>query len=224
MIPGSRKILLIGAGGHCLSVLDSLLGVSNYACIGIIDKEGTKNSGTGCAGKKVLDIPVIGSDDDLVRLHEEGFTDAFITVGSIKDCTVRMKLYELVKQIGYHVPNIIDKSSTAGSGISLGEGIYIGKNSVVNAGSRIGNCAIINTSSIIEHECRIGDFVHIAPGAILCGNVQIGKESHIGAGSMIKQGVHIGSGVMIGMGSVVLKDIRDHVTAYGNPCREVSNE
>ena len=35
----ANKILLIGAGGHCLSVLDSLLSSYHYKDIGIVDKK-----------------------------------------------------------------------------------------------------------------------------------------------------------------------------------------
>jgi acetyltransferase EpsM len=65
----------------------------------------------------------------------------------------------------------------------------------------------------------IGDYVHIAPGAILCGNVEVGEGSFIGAGSTIMQGIKIGKWAVIGAGSVVVRDIPDHVTALGSPCR-----
>jgi acetyltransferase-like isoleucine patch superfamily enzyme len=61
--------------------------------------------------------------------------------------------------------------------------------------------------------------VHIAPGSILCGSVQIGEGSLIGAGSTIIPGVRIGKWTVIGAGSVVTKDIPDHVTAVGSPCK-----
>jgi len=220
-MPEIRKILLLGAGGHCKSVLDSIISSYCYDSIGIIDKIlpsiEDENS-------NIMGIPIIGEDNDLTRLYSEGFTEAFITVGSIGDVSLRKKLYITIKQIGFHIPNIVDSSSIVSSFAVLGEGIYIGKNAVVNADAKIGNCAIINTSAVIEHECRIGDFVHIAPGSILSGNVWIDEGTHIGAGSVIKQGLHIGADTMIGIGSVVLKDIKSKVTAYGNPCKEVKHD
>jgi sugar O-acyltransferase (sialic acid O-acetyltransferase NeuD family) len=223
-MPENKKILLIGGGGHCISVLDSLISNYDYASIGIVDKGGSQSINPENTLKSILDIPIVGDDKDLARLHAEGFTDAFITVGSIKDCTIRKKLYQIVKQIGFHIPNIIDKSSVVSPYASIGEGIFIAKNAVINTNVRIGNCAIVNTSSIIEHDCCIADFVHIAPGSILSGNVHVDKDSLIGAGCVIKQGIRIGAGTIIGMGSVVLKDIGDHVIAYGIPCKEVNYE
>lgn len=222
-MPENRKILLLGAGGHCKSVLDSLITLSQFDSIGIIDKKKKQPRIEG-ENDDLMGIPTVGEDQDLARLFSEGYTYAFITVGSIGDVSLRRKLYLSIKKIGFQIPNIIDKSSILSPFTTLGEGIYIGKHAVVNTHTHIGNCAIINTSAVIEHECRIGDFVHIASGSILCGKVQIDAGAHIGAGSVIKQGNHIGADTIIGMGSVVLKDIGSGVTAYGNPCKEVEHE
>jgi sugar O-acyltransferase (sialic acid O-acetyltransferase NeuD family) len=209
-----RKILLLGAGGHCLSVLDSLMTSCEFQTIGIVDREKLENG-----INNIMGIPILGGDEDLPKLFQEGFTDAFITVGSVGNTDIRRKLYLKVKEIGFHIPNIIDKTSIISDWTTLGEGIFVGKNVVINANSEIGNLAIINTSSTIEHECRIGDYVHIAPGDVVCGNVQIEHDAHIGAGSVIRQGIHIGAGTVIGCGSVVVKDLAANVKAYGNPCR-----
>lgn len=223
----SRKILLLGAGGHCRSVLDSLTALSCYDRIGLVNKINSEISSVKekvSFGDILFACPVVGADEDLKRLFQEGYTDAFITVGSIGETSVRRRLYKTLKQIGFHIPNIIDKTSVISSHALLGEGIFVGKNAVVNTNANIGNCAIINTSAVIEHECSIGDFVHVAPGAILGGNVTVGTGTHIGSGSVIRQGIRIGSGSMVGMGSIVVNNIADNVTAYGNPCKEVKNE
>ncbi len=209
-----RRILLLGAGGHCISVLDSLLTSGEYQTIGIIDREKLEHGITSIMG-----IPIIGGDEDLLRLQAEGYSDAFITVGSVGNTHIRRNLYRKVKELGFHIPNIIDKTSILSGWTTLGEGIFIGKNVVINACSNVGNLAIINTSSTIEHECRIGDYVHIAPGCVVCGNVLIENDTHIGAGSVIRQGIHIGTDTIIGCGSIIVKDIDAKVTAYGNPCR-----
>jgi sugar O-acyltransferase (sialic acid O-acetyltransferase NeuD family) len=239
-MPENRKILLLGVGGHGKSVLDSLITMDCYDNIAFVDriqeyttfqniyKDLNEASDKNCNlmknkdnGNILMKYPVVGEDKDLERLLSEGYTEAFVAVGSIGDVTVRRKLYELIKKIGFKIPNIIDKSSVVSPYTSLGEGIFIGKNAVVNVETRIGNCAIINSSCVIEHECCIGDFAHIASGSILSGNVQIGAGTHIGAGSVIRQGIQIGAESMIGVGSVVVKNLSDRIVAYGNPCREV---
>jgi sugar O-acyltransferase (sialic acid O-acetyltransferase NeuD family) len=212
----NKKILLVGGGGHCKSVLDSLLELNEFSEIGIIDKIENKD-------KLILGVPVVGCDEDLQRLFLKGYEYAFVSVGSIGNPNIRIKLFNLLNGIGFKIPNIIDPSATVSHHVNMEMGIFVGKNAVINAGSTISKGAIINTGTIIEHDCIIGEFVHIAPGTVLSGEVQIGDNTHIGANSVIKQQLKIGSDSIIGMGSIVLGNVRDHIVAYGNPCREVSS-
>lgn len=210
----NKKILLIGGGGHCKSVLDSLLKANLYDEIAIIDRKEN-------IGKKIFGVDIIGCDNDLSELYKKGYKYAFITIGSIGNPSIRIRLSNLIKKIGFQTPNIVDPTATLSENVHLSEGIYIGKNSIINAGSLIERFAIINTGSIVEHDCIIGEFSHVSPGCVLCGGVQVSRGSHIGAGSVIKQQVKIGLNTLIGMGSVVLEDIAEGVLAYGNPCKEV---
>lgn len=209
-----KKILLIGGGGHCLSVLDSLLESKEYNEIAIIDTKDKIND-------DILGVKIIGTDEDLTQLFEDGYRYAFISIGSIGNPKLRIRLYNLVKSIGYNVPIIADKSSVISKKAKLSEGVYVGKGAIINVGSVIRECAIINTGAIIEHECIINEFAHISPGTVLSGNVKIGKYTHIGTNSTVRQSISIGEETLIGSGSNVVKDIGDNTTAYGNPCREV---
>ena len=206
-----KKLLLIGGGGHCHSVLETILTLKLYDEIGIIDSIDSSYFG----------IHVVGNDDDIPALYKAGWTDAFITVGSVGDTRIRRRIYDTVKKHGLFVPTIIDSTAIIGRGVDLGEGTFIGKRAVVNAGVSIGTCAIINTGAIIEHDCRIGEFTHISPGTTLCGQVRVGRDSHVGAGSVVRQLIEIGNKTLIGAGSVIVKNIPDNVKAYGNPCMVV---
>ncbi|UGB30428.1 acetyltransferase [Metabacillus sp. B2-18] len=210
----NKKIILVGGGGHCKSVLDTLLLTNQYSEIGVVDLKEFLN-------KKVLSASVIGTDKDLPQLYKGGYKHAFVSLGSIGKTSRRINLYNTLEDIGFTIPNIIDPTAIISNDVQLGNGIFIGKKAVINAGATIHNGAIINTASIIEHDCIVGEFTHIAPGTVMCGNVQVGRETHIGANSVIKQQIKIGSHTMIGMGSIVLKDIGDSKEAFGSPCKEV---
>lgn len=210
----SKRILLVGGGGHCKSVLDCLLELKKFTEIGIIDMNNN-------IGDLILDVPVIGCDDDLPQLFADGYKYAFVTIGSIGKPTLRIKLFNKLSKIGFQIPNIIAPSAVVSRYVKMETGIFAGKNTVINAGSTIHRGAIINSGSIIEHDCFIGAFSHIAPGSVLSGEVQVGESTHIGANSVIKQQIKIGSNSIIGMGSVVVNDIDDNIVAYGNPCKGV---
>ncbi len=206
-----KKLLLIGGGGHCHSVLDSILTLNIYDDVGIIDAE----------SDSYLGVPVIGTDADIPSLINKGWTEAFITVGSVGNTTIRRRLYEMVKKAGLTLPTIIDPTAIIGKGVTIGEGTFVGKRSIVNAGTSVGVCTIINTGAILEHDCQIRDFVHISPGTVLCGQVLIGEDSHVGAGSTVRQLINVGENSLIGAGSVVVRDIPSNAKAYGNPCKVV---
>ena len=207
----NKRILLIGGGGHCKSVLDSLLELNEYAEIGIVDKKEN-------LGKSVMGVPVVGCDDDLPALFRDGYRYAFVTVGNP---TLRIKLFNLLREIGYEIPVIIDDSAKVSKHAIIEQGVFVGKKSIINAGAIIQKGAIINSGSIVEHDCQIGTFSHIAPGAVLGGEVVAGENSHVGSNATVKQQIHIGSYSIFGMGSVVLNDIDSKTMAYGNPCKEV---
>jgi len=209
---GSRKILLVGGGGHCRSVLDSLLSMGGYDEIGIVERL----SGNWPA---LLGVPVVGSDADLPRLFNSGWIYAAITLGSVGDPTNRRRLYETLKSLGFTFPSIIDPSAVIGRAVTLGEGTFVGKQAAINSGSTVGHCAIINTGAVVEHDCSIGDFAHISPGAVLCGEVEVGRNAHVGAGAVVRQGIKVGQGTLIGAGSVIINDIAGNCTAVGVPAR-----
>ncbi|MBR1495686.1 MAG: acetyltransferase [Acidaminococcaceae bacterium] len=206
-----RKLLLIGGGGHCRSVLDSVLSLSAYDEIGIVDYNKTPVAG----------IPVVGQDEDLFDLKANGWTDAFITVGSVGDTSLRQRLFKLITEIGFTLPSIIDSTAVVAKDVIMGKGCFIGKGAIINAGTCIDEAVIVNTGAVIEHECKIEAFAHISPGTVLCGQVTIGEHTHVGAGSVVRQQIQIGSNTLVGAGSVVVKDLPAKVKAFGNPCKVV---
>lgn len=201
-----KKVVLLGGGGHCRSVLDSLLKLKQYEEIAILDQEEH-------LGEEILGCRVVGTDQILPNLKKHGFEDAFITVGSITDTTVREKILQKVKKAGFHVINIIDPTAVIAENVLFGYGVYVGKQAVINAYSRISNMAIINTASVIEHGCFVGEFVHVSAGAVLCGDVHVGNQSFIGAGATVIQGIHIGRKCFVKAGSLI-KDNMDTKNGY----------
>ncbi len=210
-----NRLLLIGGGGHCRSIIDSLALLNTYDEIGIVDNNVTN---------EYLNAHYVGRDDDLVHLYESGWDNAFVSIGSVGNTLPRRKIYGILKEIGFKIPTIIDSTAVISKDIQIGEGCFVGKKAIINFGTVLRNCCIINSGAIIEHDCIIDEFSHVAPGTVICGNVNIGKDSHIGAGSVVRQSIKIGNEVMVGIGSVVVKNISNGTVAFGNPCCEIESE
>ena len=203
-------LVLIGGGGHCRSVIGSLRKNEKYASTDVVVVDPKLQ-----IGSMVDDCRVVGTDGDLQILYDQGYKEAFITVGSIKNTEKRRELYNVVVERGFSLPTIIDKSSVISEDIKIETGVYVARGSIINSGCRIGVSAIINTGAIIEHDCSIGAFSHIAVGAVVCGGVEIGDGVLVGANSTIIQGIKIGSGSVIGAGSTVIADVPQNTLAVG---------
>lgn len=207
-----RKLIVLGAGGHCSSVVDSIC-PGMYSEIAGIDLPEN-------VGKTILGVKIKGCDEEIEDFFKAGYTDAFITLGTIGNTKRRRALYSIIKQIGFIIPNIIDPTAIISkSGVRMNEGIFIGKGAIVNADTYIGNCCIINTRASVDHGTKIGDFVNLSPGSCISGDVIVENDTHIGTASTIIQGIKIGANTMIGAGSVVVRDIPANVVAYGCPCK-----
>lgn len=203
-----KKVVLIGGGGYCSGVIDSLNKMGGYQIVGITDP--IKEKGT-----LFCNVPVLGDDSCLNDIFQSGACFAHITVGAIGDNTLREKLIKIALDIGFTLISIIDPSAKVSEFVKLGEMIYIGKNAVINSDVEIGNYCIVNTSSVVEHGCRLGDFVHAAPSSAMAGDVRIGDNTHIGINATIIQGIRIGNYCMIGAGSTILRDISSSEKVYG---------
>ncbi len=207
-----RKLVLIGGGGHCKSVLDTAARMNCFDEIVITDPNIEQ-------GKLILDHSIVGSDNCLEELFQKGFKYAFITIGSVNFNPLREKIADKIASLGFLFPVIHDPSAIISDSAIIGDGSFIGKNAIINAEAKIGKHCIINTSAIIEHECNVGDFSHISVGTVLCGEVTIGGNCVIGSNSTVIQRLIVGNNSVIGAGSVVTKDIPSNCTAIGVPAR-----
>nr|WP_314993492.1 acetyltransferase [uncultured Capnocytophaga sp.] len=189
------NIILIGGGGHCVSVIDVIEQQGIYNIKGIIDiKENI--------GKDVLGYRIIGSDNDLEDLFIS-CPNAIVSVGQIKSSSLRIHLFQKLKTIGYHLPTIISPLAYVSKHIIIEEGTIIMHHALVNAGAKIGRNCIINTKANIEHNAQVEDFCHISTGAIVNGDCIIGKETFIGSNATISNGVTIPPNSIISAGEFV---------------------
>ena len=190
------KILLIGGGGHCHSVIDVIEQENKFTIAGIIDKK-------ELIGTKVLDYEIIGCDDDLDKLFKT-YQYAIITVGQIKSNSLRVKLYDLIKSIGYNIPTIISPLAYVSKYTNIGNGTVIHHQALVNANAKIGRNCIINSKALIEHDVTIEDNCHISTGAIINGGVVVEQNSFVGSNATTKEYITIKHNSFIKAGSLVV--------------------
>lgn len=191
-----KKIILIGGGGHCKSVIDVVEQNGLFKIAGIIDKSELLDT-------KLLGYPIIGSDNDITKISKK-YDYAIVTVGQIKSPLIRIKLFNLVKKAGFILPVIISPNAYVSRHTKIGMGTVIMHNAIVNANSFIGENCIINSKALIEHDCKISNHCHISTNATINGGVVIQEESFIGSNSTIKELVKIKKKSLIKAGSIVI--------------------
>ena len=178
-----EKIILIGGGGHCHSVIDVIEQENKYEIIGIID---TKEN----IGKKVLNYEIIACDDDLGTIFET-CKNAIITVGQIESNKIRVKIYNKLKKIGFNLPAIISPIAYVSKHSFIDEGTVIMHHSLINANVRIGKNCIINTKALIEHDSIVEDNCHISTASVINGGVVVKENSFFGSNATSKQSIEI---------------------------------
>lgn len=211
-----ERIILIGAGGHAKTVVDTIKKQNLFEIAGFIDY--------GEKGREVYrGYKLIGNDGDLKDLYLSGIQYAFVCIGFMGRSTIREILYEKLTQIGFTLPLIIDETAVVAEDVKIGEGTYVGRNAVLNVAASVGKMCIINTATVVEHEADVGDFSHIAVGAVMCGGAKTGRGTLIGANSTIIQNIEVGEGSIIVAGSVVVDNIPPLCVAAGVPSRVIKD-
>jgi len=190
-----KKIILIGGGGHCRSVIDVIEQEARFKIVGIVDKPKLLNS-------KILGYPVVGNDSDLKNLANK-YENAFITVGQVKTSSLRIKLYDLAIEAGFTLPFIISPNAYVSKHSKIGRGTIIMNDAIINANAYVGNNCIINSKALIEHDCSISNHCHISTNATINGGVKIGSQCFIGSNVTTRENITVKDNSFIKAGSLI---------------------
>jgi len=199
-----KKIILIGAGGHCVSCIDVIEVERKYKITGLIDNR-KKNS--------LLKYKILGNDKTLKKFSKK-VKYALITVGHIKDSKIRENLFKRISKFGFKSPTIISPLSYVSKHAVVGEGTIVMHGSTINAGVKIGKNCIINSNSLVEHDVVVEDHCHISTRSTINGGVIIKKNSFVGSCSVIKQNLKIGKNCFINANLFIRKNLKNNSKVY----------
>ena len=190
-----KKIVLIGGGGHCKSVIDVIEQEGQFNIEGIVDV-------AELLGSEILGYPVLGTDDDIPKLAKK-YKNAIITVGQIKSPKLRIKLFDLAVKSGFTMPKIISPNAYISKHSSIGNGVVVMHNAIINANSSIGDNCIINSKALVEHDCKISSHCHISTNATINGGAMVGSGSFVGSNATTKELAVIKDNSFIKAGSLI---------------------
>jgi sugar O-acyltransferase (sialic acid O-acetyltransferase NeuD family) len=204
-----EKIILIGGGGHCKSVIDTIESEGRFDIAGIVDVPGKLH-------EKILGYEIFASDNDLPLLAAE-YKYFFITVGLIRDFRPRQNMFEKLKMLGCNLPVVISPNAYVSTHSKISPGTLVMPFAFINAGVSIGPNCIVNTSSIVEHDTIIGANNHISTACVINGTCIIGDNNFLGTNATLLNNLVVGNNNLIGASSVVVKNVGDGLKLFGNP-------
>jgi sugar O-acyltransferase (sialic acid O-acetyltransferase NeuD family) len=208
----NSPLVVIGGGGHSLSIISMVKETTENKIIGYTD---LTNKGA------VLGVCYLGKEELLDPKKHPYLLMGISYTNSPKDRGLRFHLTKTLENKGFYFPSFSSKSSIVSSDIILKKGTLVFNGAIINTSSEIGEHAVINTGAIIEHGCEIGHQFFLGPRAVVCGDVKIGNNVFIGAGSVLKDSISICDDVVIGMCTIVTKNITEPGIYIGNPARKL---
>ena len=188
------NIILIGGGGHCVSVIDVIENENKFNILGILDSNIKENN--------VLGYKILGGDNLIPKLVNEN-TYFLITVGQIKSYSIRKNIAKTLIENNAKLATVISPLAYVSKHAYTEEGTIVMNHAVVNAKAKIGKNCIINTMSNIEHGVSIGDFCHISTCAVINGESVIGSGTFIGSNATISNGISIKENSIISAGKFI---------------------
>jgi sugar O-acyltransferase (sialic acid O-acetyltransferase NeuD family) len=203
-------MLIAGAGGHAIEVLDVLMETMSEEKVVFFDDQTTL--------KKVHDrLLVLKSLQDVKKLFASEAQFCLGLGGPLN----RKKLYDQLSEQGGRQLGVRSETAIISPWADVHAGADLMKMTFVSSLAKIGIGTLINTRALVHHHAVVGDFCELSPSATLLGGAKVGNFVFVGAGAVILPGVSVCDHTIIGAGAVVNRPIEKPGTYAGNPARKI---
>jgi len=205
----TRSLLILGAGGHALSVADAAES-AGFRVVGFV----SDHVGDSAA----LAAPIFPD----VSSTEWGTLEVALGIGAnfIREDIYASTLESYPELV---VASVIHGSAWVSPAAVVHAGAVVLSQASVGPSATLGTGALINTAASLDHESQLGDFASLGPGAHTGGRVSIGARSMVGLNAGVLQGRQIGEDTVIGAHSLATQDFASSVVALGIPCQVTKN-
>lgn len=157
--------------------------------------------------------------EDFAKAYPTDEAEVIIAVG---EPSAREALYNRVIGGGYRLGVLVHPTAIVSPSAKLGQGAVIKDSVSVSSGAVVGENVYVNGISLIGHGVVIGAHSQISSHVVIAGNTTVGTGVYVGISACVRDHIEIGDHAVIAMGAVVMKSVRPHRTAMGNPAREIA--
>lgn len=204
-------MLIGGAGGHAIEILDILLETNSQEEIAFFDDVTDVQNVHGSF--------LVLKDETQARDWLSRSKHFCIGAGGVK---TRQFLYRLLSKFGGELIGVRARTAEISSFSNVDSCVDVCKQVFISSLAAVGRGTLVNTGARIHHHVHVGMFCEISPGSTLLGGVTIGDYCSVGSGAVVLPKISVCKNVVIGAGSIVTRNIFEPGTYVGNPARRVT--
>jgi len=205
-----KKLIICGAGETALLAFEYFTKDSDYEVIAFSIHSKYRKT------KELLGLPIY----DLESLNKNIPASEyylFVALSSNHLNRDRAKLYNELKEKGYHFASYVSSKAFVWDNVEIGENCFILENNVLQPFAKVGDNVTLWSGNHIGHRTEICKHVFISSHCVISGYCEIGEYSFLGVNCTLADNVKVASDNFISMGTVISKNT-DHDGLYsGNP-------
>lgn len=168
----SKRLLVLGAGGHGKVVREVALSLSDIDGKPVYDAVDFLDDNSSDA---------IGKIDDLGKYRYQ-YSDAFCGIGNNR---IRKQLLDQAEKLGYSIPVLIHPTAYISPSAVIEAGTVVEPKAIVNANTVIHRGCIISVGAIVDHDVVVNEFIHVNAGTIVKAGARVESGRKLEAGEVV---------------------------------------
>jgi len=215
------RIVILGAGGNSLAIVDAILAANQAARGGpVYEIAGFLDDLPVNRGAVVAGFPVLGPIADARKLRGCHFVNGIASVESFR---MKRAAIERAGVPPERFETIVHPRAVVAASAVVGCGCAIMAGSAICPDARVEDHVIILQNSSINHHACVGRYATVSAGVTVLGYVTLGEESFVSGGAALAPYVKVGAGALVGLGAVVIRDVAAGSVVVGNPARRIAS-
>lgn len=212
----TKKLIIYGIGETAEIIADYFIHDSHYEVIAFtVDKEFRTSD-------SLNNLPIVDFEE-VIEVYPPSEYEMFAAASFGKLNTLRQKMYEKGKKLGYKFASYISSNAFKWHNAIIGENSFVFEENVIQFKVKIGNNVILWSGNHIGHQTEIEDHCFISSHVVISGFCKIGRNSFLGVNSSFNDEIQFGKYGVTGNGTVIVKDTEEGSIYVGSPAKKIKS-